>query len=312
MNIHRFGAAVLLATTAVPAVACVAPVGAQAAADVDVGWWTRSPAQSAPEGGFAVASAPDGSVTVAAVVLRPGGVVVRGAITAEETGGVAQAAAPIIVCPTTDPVMLPEAGGSLEDAPEPDCERGSVPFERDAETLRWTADVSTLLESESRDDVSLALIPEPSDGPLQPAFDVRFAAPNAELVVASADADPDRPIASEDMTPALGSEPSSFPSGPAPPDMSPSPFEPGSSGDESVSTDSEVPVVPDEGLQEPTSTEQTDEFAVAPTARATAGTDPAGPGVGRAVSYVVISALAGAVVAGAKRFSRDHELRYLR
>ena len=141
---------------------------------VDVGWWTRSPSQTAPDGGFAVAVAPDGPVTVAALRVTLDGLATA-SVEAVETGGLNQAGAFLQACPTADP-WEPVEGGALDVAPEADCAAGSVALVRDAGARRWRADLGPLVEG---DVLSVVIVAgeAPEGGLTAPVFDVRLAAP---------------------------------------------------------------------------------------------------------------------------------------
>ena len=140
-----------------------------------VGWWTRSPAAGAPPtGGLTVGMAPDGPVSVAAVRLQA-----AGATTLEleigEVGGLLPEAASILVCAGADD-WVPVQGGSMADAPSPDCST-SVPLSRDDQG-RWNVDLRPLVRDREAP-VSLVLVPAGSGTVpgLNLAWEVQFAPP---------------------------------------------------------------------------------------------------------------------------------------
>ena len=296
-----------LLTLASALLAAPLTVAAQESPSASAGWWSRSPAQGAPTEGFAVASAPDGPVTVAAVVVAASGSVTSGTLRAVEVGGLGQQDAAVVVCPAASPVTLPpEGGGDLADAPEADCERGSAPFERDAESMQWTADLSSLA-GELDGQVSLVIVPAPSESPVQPTFDVRLAAPEVDLVTVASDPVPDRstpsPSPEPDPAPSPGRAPVTFDSGFSSGSPSPSP-QPGFDPVDPVEAPT-TPVAAD--VPEPADEEVEEETAmpVRPTAGISTGH---GPQFGKAVAYVLVSALAGAVVTGAGRVAKRRQL----
>lgn len=174
MRARRPFVGLLAASLVLPVAATLAGAAPAAAAEpvVEVGWWTRSPSQAAPEGGFAVAAGPDGASTVAAIrVTLPG--LSSASLTAVEDGGLNQGAAAVQACPTADP-WTPTAGGDLAEAPEADCEAGSVALTRDAESTSWTGDLTPLVRNGA---LSVVLVPGEASGAAMLGFDVRFAAP---------------------------------------------------------------------------------------------------------------------------------------
>lgn len=213
-----------LLLAAVAAGLAVAPVAAGAAeqATATVGWWTRSPAQDAPEGGFAVATAPDGPLTVGAVGFDAGEGVTSAVLGAVETGGFGQAAAALQVCATSAP-FEPAAGGALDDAPEPACDQGAVAFEREDAASSWTANITPLV-ADRAGPVAVVIVPGEE---ASPAFDVRFAAP-VVTVEPAGDAAGSGGGFSDDGS--FGGSPSSSPSGSSP-SPSPSPSFTGGGGD---------------------------------------------------------------------------------
>jgi hypothetical protein len=138
-----------------------------------VGWWTRSPTPpTVPEGGLSVAAAPDGDLTIGAVLLDAGEGGASGASLrlVEGSGGAGAEVAGIRVCPTSS-TWSAEAGGALADAPEAQCDAASVDMVRGADGT-WTADVQSLVEGKTGD-VGLAVVP--AEGSV--AFQLNFAPP---------------------------------------------------------------------------------------------------------------------------------------
>lgn len=123
----------------------------------DVGWWSRTPSTTTPEGGFQVAKGPDGDTSIAAVRIAIDGSLTQALlILAETTGGFLQESAVIDVCPTTA-AWTAVVAGPLDEAPEADCTR-KVPINRDATTGSWTADLMPLVEPGA---TSLAVVLRP-------------------------------------------------------------------------------------------------------------------------------------------------------
>jgi len=143
-----------------------APVAGSPAAAV--GWWTRSPVASAPAGGFEVAKAPDGALSVAAVRIDAGAAVTRGRLDLTQTEGAGDQVAAVTVCPAGDD-WTPATGGDLAKAPPARCDLASVALTR-GEGGAWTADVTALLASPNRPGWSLALVPDPGAPPYRLAF----------------------------------------------------------------------------------------------------------------------------------------------
>lgn len=157
---------------------------AAATAVTEVGWWTRSPLASAPDGGFAVGSGPDGATSVAAVRIDLEGGVDTLVLEVQPTsGGVALGS--LEVCVVAD-TWTAVAAGALDDAPQTACDADSVPFARAGDA--WRADVSSLV-SASSGVVSLGVLPTAGSGTVP--FEVAFEAP----AVRATGATPARPTA---------------------------------------------------------------------------------------------------------------------
>lgn len=138
-----------------------------------VGWWTRSPSKPAvPEGGISVAAAPDGDLTVGAIVIDAGDGGASGASVrlVEASGAAGAEVAAIQVCPTSSS-WAPVAGGALAEAPKDECETASVTMTRGADGT-WTADVQALVDGRTGD---VGLIVKPAAGAV--AFQLSFAPP---------------------------------------------------------------------------------------------------------------------------------------
>jgi hypothetical protein len=147
----------------------------QGASVTEVGWWTRVPVTSAPEGGFAVGRNVSGDATVAAIRVMVMAAPTSALLTAEEAGGLNASGADLQVC-TTPNRWTGEEGGSFGDAPRPECEAGAVALERDDDGI-WSADVSSLLEE---GEVSLMVVPVEPETPTSPGFQVSFEPPELD------------------------------------------------------------------------------------------------------------------------------------
>jgi hypothetical protein len=149
----------------------VAP-GAHAEVPVSqVGWWTRSPTPpTVPEGGISVAAAPDGPLTVGAVLLDAGGGASGASVRLVETGGEGQQLGGLQVCPTSS-AWSPAEAGAMADAPKDDCASATVAMAR-GDDGTWTADVQSLVDGKTG---PVGLIVLPAAGSV--AFQVTFAPP---------------------------------------------------------------------------------------------------------------------------------------
>lgn len=271
-------------------------VGAQPSATISAsGWWTRSPLQQAPEDGLAVATAPDGTVTFAALMIDTGHEGVNEAtLQMEEAGGVGAVAA-LRVCPTHT-AWEPVAGGQLEEAPKPECDAKSVTVARAAEGI-WQAPLATLLAGETGV-VAIAVVPDDASPML--AFDIQFVNPGlSEVRPASAGAEP---------PPATRSDSGVDDPNPAPPSDRPV---------ERVAIEPRQPLAPPlnpgptQELSPPTvpSDDAAAQDRVAATAPDTRNAvAAAGPLLvdeprpwGRAVMFVMIAAAMGVIAGGARR-----------
>ena len=290
-----------------------AGTAAAAASIVDVGWWTRSPGQRAPKGGFAVAQAPDGPTTVAALRLDLGSAGVQSAeLEAVETGGLNADGAVVEACVVSS-AWKEEAAGDLDDAPADTCENQSVAFERDGDAETWTVDLAPLLRGRTGS-ASVAIVPAEPEGDLPAVgFEVRLARPMLHA----------RPAAATPAAPAPSPPPQSepVPSTATVGDGAPS-------GDETVAPSSVDGSGADTGgssatFDDPTvtSTTPTTSARPRPTTPTTAGTvDEAAAGAytplsdelggeggrdwGKAALFVLISAIAGVAAGGGRRLAR--------
>lgn len=151
--------------------------GAGAASGVvAVGWWSRNPAASAPAGGMAVGIVPDGPATVAAVKVDVGDGVATATLELAEAGGTAMDVASVLACETST-TWQPVERGDIAAAPATVCAEGrSVVLARDAGSLVWSADVSTLLAGRTGL-ASIALVPVQADGVGSLAYEVQWSGP---------------------------------------------------------------------------------------------------------------------------------------
>lgn len=178
-------------TVVVAVVACflwlVAGAPALASGTVsDVGWWTRNPLASAPDGGFAAGAAADGPTTVSVVRIDLGDGVDTLVLGAEPTDGTAGLAS-LEVCVVTA-AWSAAAGAPLDDAPQTGCDIDAVPFARAGD--RWRADVSSLVNGRTGS-VSLAVVPTATSGTVP--FEASFGAPTAVAEGSSTPPDPSDP-----------------------------------------------------------------------------------------------------------------------
>ena len=162
----------------------LAPSAHAAVPVTQVGWWTRSPVPpTVPEGGIAVGAAPDGALTVSAVLIDAGDGGASGtSLRLVETGGQGQQAAGVQVCPT-DTSWSAAKGDPLDKAPKDACATASVAMTRGADGT-WTADVQKLVDGKTGD---VALIVLPAAGSV--AFQIEYAPPIVDGAVSEASSD---------------------------------------------------------------------------------------------------------------------------
>lgn len=140
--------------------------GAQTAPGItELGWWSRSPAATAAEGGFRVAAAPDGPTSVAALRIETGAEGLSAApIEVPEVGGVGVEVAAIRACPTTEN-WTAASPGPLEEAPPQDqCQGTFVDLTRDAAAKTWKGDLGPLLAGKTGV-ASVVIVPGPAATP---------------------------------------------------------------------------------------------------------------------------------------------------
>lgn len=163
-------------------------VGQAPAASVsDVGWWSSSPAASAPEGGLAVSAGPSGTVSLGAVRVRlQADRVDTARLALAEEGGLQTSGAQLQVCPTPN-AWSAGPKQPMDKAPKPECDRAKAELTRSAEGV-WSADVSSLLTPSDDDtEVSLMVVPAGA-GAVPVGFEVRFKPPTVEATGTSDDA----------------------------------------------------------------------------------------------------------------------------
>ena len=162
----------LLAVVGVAVLGILAlPTSATAGVD-KVGWFTRNPAASAPEGGIEVANAPDGVVSYGAVsVTEEADTITAATLTLTEVGGINAAGAALQVCPAAG--SFPAGKATLADGPKADCLLGKVALTKDG-TGAWSADVTSLLQGENP---AVAIVPADGAG----LFSVSFGPPDVAV-----------------------------------------------------------------------------------------------------------------------------------
>jgi hypothetical protein len=196
-----------VAVAALASIALGVALPSVASADVpvsQVGWWTRSPQpQSVPEGGIAVGAAPDGALTVAAVLVDAGDGASGSQLRLVETDGTGPIAT-VQVCPTVA-TWSAAAGGPMEDAPEGQCDAG-VAMTR-GEDGTWVADVQPLLDGKTGD-VGLLVAPAADSV----AFQLSFAPPTVTGSVSEASSGSGSTTATT-RAPASSARPSTSPAG---------------------------------------------------------------------------------------------------
>jgi hypothetical protein len=289
----------LVAAVAVVAWSAAGIGTAAASGDItDVGWWSRNPLSSAPDGGFAVGSAPDGPTAVAALRFDLGGGVETLVLDVTPTTD-AVALASLEVC-VGDDGWTPESGGGWGDAPTTTCAGATVPFARAGDG--WRADVSSLVQGLTGS-ASIAVVPTSGSGTVP--YEVRFA--DARAVATGARAAPSPDAAAPAPTAQVSAAPGP---GPAP---SPSPAPPPISGGGALPTPAAPPPAPSAPAADPAGdaavadVEPAEEEASSTFELANAGLlDDVGasdPRWGEALVLVLIGLAVGAAVYGSSRFS---------
>lgn len=268
----------------------------------DVGWWSRNPLSSAPEGGFAVGAAPDGPTAVAALRVDLGGGVDTLVLDVTPTTDMS-ALASLEVCLGADG-WTAESGGAFDDAPTTTCAGSTVPFARAGEG--WRADVSSLVQGSSGP-VSIAVVPTAGSGTVP--FEVSFSDARAMATGArSAPADSGSGGSTPSPTPAPSPSPAPAPAvggSPSPPPV----VSGGSSPSPVVTTPAAPAPVPaaGEGAEATPEVEEADDEASTTFELANAGLldDVVGsdPRWGEAFVLVLIGLAVGAFVYGTSRFN---------
>ena len=181
----------------------------------DVVWWSRNPVAQAPAGGFQVAAAPDGPVSVAAFHLQTSGNVQHATLTLTEAGGstVNASGATLVICPTFD-TFTASNDHTYASAPKPACERAKASLTRDASTATWTGDITTVLAAASSP-ASVMVLPDPSATPT--LTQIEFRPPAVDLNVGSVIPSPSTPAFTGAPSSAINSAPTFVP--PRPPVM---------------------------------------------------------------------------------------------
>lgn len=176
----------------------------------DIGWWSRNPLSSAPEGGFAVGAAPDGPTAVAALRIDLGDGVETLVLDVSPTTDLS-ALASLEVC-VGDDGWAPASPGPFAEAPTTTCAGAAVPFARAGEG--WRADVSSLVQGSSGS-VSIAVVPTAGSGAVP--FEVSFADARALATGARAASPPPPSSGGSSPSPSPSPPPSQSGSPPPPP-----------------------------------------------------------------------------------------------
>lgn len=150
-------------------------VGPADAAVAAVGWWSRNPTASAPEGGMQVARGLDGTISFGAVRAVENAEDIESAtLTLQESGQALNGSgASLQACPAAG--TWEPGKGDFADAPLADCKAGSVALQRNAEGL-WTGDVTSVLTGSSP---AVAVVP----GEGATVFQVSFGAPKLDVTM---------------------------------------------------------------------------------------------------------------------------------
>ena len=164
----------LVAAAAAAALAGVLfwPAGARAqdAATIsEVGWWSRNPAAAPPSGGFQVARAPDGDLSVAALRVQVASPPTAARLLLQQAQAVGTPT--MQVCKTT---ATWSAAAHSDPPPERDC-ASAIPLQPDTAAGGFAADVVALLGGGG--EVSLMIVPMPDSAnpsPIQTPFQADF------------------------------------------------------------------------------------------------------------------------------------------
>lgn len=146
----------VLVVAAVAVVLLLSVPTASAAKRGPVGWWTRSPAASAPDGGITVGNAPDGPVSVAAIEVDLEDGVSSAKISFAQTGGAAPTAAQLVACIISGGFGSVQ-GGPIEEAPATTCSSTQAAV-TSADGVTWTVDITDLV-GDRAGSVGVAIVP---------------------------------------------------------------------------------------------------------------------------------------------------------
>lgn len=253
-----------------------------------LGWWTRLPTTSAPEGGFAVGAGIDGPNSVAAVQIDLGSGVTSLTIDAVEAGGVPDLAV-MRACPAADG-WTATSGGDLADAPEIDC-ADSVLFSRGTDGT-WTADVTPLVAGRT--------------GPVSIGFRAHGPSGDGPLGITPSEVQFEAPTST--ATPLVTTPPVDDSSTP-PPAVSPTPapsFTPPPSSGFTVSPPTTglqlTPVQPEEVAAPPTTAAAPDPFGLGAVTAADVGSEQGRP-IAEAFVLILLAAIAGLAVGAISKIS---------
>lgn len=269
----------------------------------EVGWWSRQPGATAPQGGFAVATTPDGPTSVAAVRLELEFGIEVPILTAKEStlrGSVST----LRVCPTGD-AWTPASPGTFDKAPKAACDVASADLVRQADG-NWRADVGPLLRGRTGT-VAVMIVPTAaaSSGiPISPSiFEVQFSAPKLE---GSAKPAPTTTTVSATTTTSAAPPPVTTATprpttGPAPATTAAArPATP-----QTVTTTRPpttiAPTTTSRAVAAPTATQP---VAVAPRTAVPSPADEGGPGIARALIFTAVALIAGVAAGLGRAFLR--------
>ena len=123
--------------------------GSEAATVTDVAWWSATPGQPEPEGGFQVAMDPQGGITsVAAIKLKVNVKTLASAlfVFGEGPTKVSEASADVRLCRGLSSDWSGDNAnpGTLANAPKADCAK-SVQLKRDGTLQSWSGDAANLI-----------------------------------------------------------------------------------------------------------------------------------------------------------------------
>jgi hypothetical protein len=170
----------LVALGAVAFVVLLAAPASAAGSVTAVGWWTRSPVASAPEGGLTIGNAPDGPLSVAAVAVDLGTSGVSSAtLSLEQAGGAAVPGPGQLVACVVGGSFPPDAGAPIEEAPATTCDATQAPVAVNGTT--WTVNVGELV-GDKRGAVGIALVPATGSASV---WDLQLAKPTFTATPAS-------------------------------------------------------------------------------------------------------------------------------